>query len=133
MKKDLDVCSILLTRRELQIMNVIWQEGEATVRQVCDAISKQKTTAYTTILTFMTILEQKGALAHTKSGRAYIYRPILSRDQATRNHVHDVITRFFDGNPEKLIADVMENNVKELESFGSSKDLMESWQANEVA
>ena len=133
MKKDLDVCSILLTRRELQIMNVIWQEGEATVRQVCDAISKQKAAAYTTILTFMTILEQKGALAHTKSGRAYIYRPILTREQATQNHVRDVIARFFDGNPEKLIADVMENNVKELEPFGSPKELLESWQANEVA
>lgn len=133
MKKDLDVRFILLTRRELQIMNVIWQEGEATVRQVCDAISKQKATAYTTILTFMTILEQKGALAHTKSGRAYIYRPILSREQATQNHVRDVITRFFDGNPEKLIADVMENDAGAMESCRDSKDLIESWQANEVA
>jgi predicted transcriptional regulator len=133
MKKDLDVCSILLTRRELQIMNVIWEEGAATVKQVCDAVSKRKPTAYTTILTFMSILEQKGALVHTKSGRAYVYKPLLSREQATQNHVRDVIMRFFDGCPEKLIADIMENDAKATESFRTPKESLEPWQANEVA
>jgi predicted transcriptional regulator len=133
MRKGLDVYSILLTRRELQIMNVIWEEGSATVKQVCDAISRRKPTAYTTILTFMSILEQKGALLHTKSGRAYVYKPVLSREQATQNHVRDVIVRFFDGCPEKLIADVMENDAKVLDSFEGSKDIPEHWQANEVA
>lgn len=132
MKSDLEVCSILLTRRELQIMKVIWEKGAATVRQVCDAVSKQRATAYTTILTLMSILEQKGALVHTKSGRAYIYKPIISRHQATQNHVRDVIMRFFDGNPEKLIAEVMENDIRALEQIGSSKDQMETWQVNEA-
>jgi BlaI family penicillinase repressor len=133
MKKDQDVSSILLTRRELQIMKVIWDEGEATVKQVCDAISQHRATAYTTILTFMGILEEKGALTHTKSGRAYIYRPVLTREQATQNHVRDVIMRFFDGNPEKLIADVVDNDTKPLEQVAGANNLVETWQTNEVA
>ena len=75
MKKDLD--SIILTRQELQIMKAVWDRGAATVREVCDVISQRKATAYTTILTLMGILEDKGALTHVRAGRAYIYKPLL--------------------------------------------------------
>jgi BlaI family penicillinase repressor len=112
MKKEMN--SILLTRQELQIMKVIWEMGAASVKNVYAAISKSKPTAYTTVLTIMGILESKGALTHTKSGRAFIYRPVLTKQQATRNHVHDIIDRFFDGNPEKLIANIRSNNMKEV-------------------
>jgi len=124
MKKDLD--SIILTRQELQIMKVVWDKGAATVKEVCDAMSQRKVTAYTTILTLMGILEEKGALVHTRSGRAYVYKPLLSREQATRNQIHDVLTRFFDGNPEKMIESVLETGLTDPEQLGSVKSLVES-------
>jgi len=131
MKRDLD--SIILTRQELQIMKVVWERGVATVKEVCDAMSQKKVTAYTTILTLMGILEEKGALVHSRAGRAYVYRPLLSRQQATRNQVHDVLTRFFDGSPEKLIENVLENEVKAPEQLGNVRNLLESRQENQVA
>jgi len=131
MKKDLD--SIILTRQELQIMKVVWDRGVATVKQVCDAICQKKATAYTTILTLMGILEEKGALIHSRSGRAYVYRPLLSCQQATQNQVHDVLTRFFDGSPEKLIASVLENEITAPEQLESVRNLLESKQQNQVA
>ena len=132
MKKELD--SIILTRQELQIMKVVWERGAATVKEVCDAMSQKKVTAYTTILTLMGILEEKGALVHTRSGRAYVYKPLLSRQQATLNQVHDVLTRFFDGNPEKFIENVIENEVKEPQQLGSVRNLLDSrGQENQVA
>jgi BlaI family transcriptional regulator, penicillinase repressor len=131
MKKDLD--SIILTKKELQIMKAVWERGAATVKEVCEAISRRKVTAYTTILTLMGILEEKGALVHTRSGRAYIYKPLLTRQQATRNQVHDVLTRFFDGSPEKMIETVIENEVKGPEQLGTVKNLLESRQENQVA
>ena len=124
MKKDLD--SIILTRQELQIMKVVWDKGAATVKEVCDAMSQRKVTAYTTILTLMGILEEKGALVHTRFGRAYVYKPLLSREQATRNQIHDVLTRFFDGNPEKMIESVLETGLTDPEQLGSVKSLVES-------
>jgi BlaI family penicillinase repressor len=108
MSKDLD--RIILTRQELQIMKIIWKLGAASVKDVYSVISREKDTAYTTILTIMGILETKGVLTHTKSGRAFIYRPRLSRQQAARNQVSDVLERFFDGNPQKLIENIRENN-----------------------
>lgn len=126
MKKDLD--SIILTRQELQIMKVVWDKGEATVKEVCDAMSQRKVTAYTTILTLMGILEEKGALIHTRSGRAYVYKPLLSRQQATRNQVRDVLTRFFDGSPEKMIENVLENEITAPEQLWTVKNMLESRQ-----
>jgi len=126
MKKDLD--SIILTRQELQIMKVVWGRGAAIVKDVCDEMSQRKVTAYTTILTLMGILEEKGALIHSRSGRAYIYKPLLSREQATRNQVHDVLTRFFDGNPEKMIESVLENEVKAPEQLATVRNLVEARQ-----
>ncbi len=131
MKKDLN--SILLTRQELQIMKVVWDRGAATVRQVCDAMSQKKMTAYTTVLTLMGILEDKGALVHSKSGRAYVYKPVLSRRQATQNQVHDLIARFFDGNAEKLIENLLENEVKAPELLGTFKAQIELRHMNKVA
>ncbi len=106
MKRDLD--SIILTRQELQIMKVVWEMGSATVKDVCTVISQRKPTAYTTVLTLMGILEDKGALSHRRNGRAYSYMPLLSREQATKNQVRDVVLRFFDGQAEKLIKTVLE-------------------------
>ncbi len=131
MKRDLD--SIILTRQELQIMKVVWELEAASVKEVCDAMSRRKVTAYTTILTLMGILEEKGALIHTRIGRAYIYKPVLSQQQATRNQVHDVLTRFFDGSPEKMIETVIENEVRGAEQLGTVKTLLESRQENQVA
>ncbi len=109
MKKDLD--RIILTRQELEIMKVVWEMGSASVKNVYSVISKKKNTAYTTVLTIMGILESKGVLTHTKAGRAFIYRPLLTRRQATQNQISDLLDRFFDGNPQKLIENVLENNT----------------------
>ena len=131
MKKDVD--SIILTRQELLIMKVVWERSMATVREVCDIISQQKATAYTTVLTLMGILEGKGALNHSRWGRAYVYRPILSREQATKNQVHDLVTRFFDGKPEKLIENILENEVVVPTQLAVVIGLLESRRQHQVA
>jgi len=131
MKRDLD--SIILTRQELQIMKVVWTLNNATVKEVCDSMSQTRTVAYTTILTLMGILEEKGALVHTRSGRAFVYSPLLSRQQATRNQVRDLITRFFGGRPEVLIEDVLENETIASDQLEALRNLVESRQENLVA
>jgi predicted transcriptional regulator len=109
MKRDLE--SIILTRQELQIMKVVWELEAATVKEVCNVLSQQRRTAYTTILTLMGILEEKGVLIHQRSGRAFCYRSLLSREQATRNQVQDVLVRFFDGRAEQLIITLLKNDM----------------------
>ena len=110
MKRDLD--QIILTKQELRLMKIIWEMGAASGKSVYAVISKKKKTAYTTVLTTLSILESKGVLTHTKSGRAFIFKPLLTRQQATRNQICDVLDRFFDGNPQKLIENIQDNAMK---------------------
>jgi BlaI family penicillinase repressor len=131
MKKDLN--NIILTRQELQIMKVVWEQGTATVKEVCNIMSRKKATAYTTVLTLMGILEDKGALIHSRSGRAYVYKPLLSRQQATRNQLHDILARFYDGSPEKMIADVLENEVRAPDQLRHVRNILESRLSDRVA
>ena len=131
MKKDLK--SIILTRQELQIMKVVWNLGSATVREVCATICQVKPTAYTTILTLMGILEEKGALIHERVGRAYVYKPLLSKRQATKNQVSDVITRFFESDPEKMIAYVLENEIKNADQINDIRTMLLRWEGRILA
>jgi BlaI family transcriptional regulator, penicillinase repressor len=131
MKKDLD--SIILTRQELEIMKVVWDRGAAKVGEVYGVISHKKQTAYTTVLTLTGILEEKGALTHVRAGRAYVYEPLLSREQATRNQICDVINRFFEGKPEKLLENVVELNLAGSDQLESVLTVLKNKREREVA
>lgn len=113
MKQDLG--SYILTRQEYAIMKIIWEKNTATVREVYEILLQRKEIAYTTVLTFMKILKEKGILSRKLVGRAHHYRPILSRGQAKRNQVNDLLERFFDGNSKELIEAV---SGKEFISMG---------------
>ncbi len=130
MKRDLE--SIILTRQELEIMKVIWDRGAAKVGEVCEVISSKKPTAYTTILTLMGILEDKGALSHARNGRAYVYKPLLSRQQATRNQIQDVLTRFFDGQPEKLVESLLQCELAQAEQLEAAVSQVRNKNEGEV-
>lgn len=131
MKRDLD--SIILTRQELEIMKVVWDRGSAKVGEVCEIISNKKPTAYTTILTLMGILEDKGALCHARSGRAYVYKALLTRQQATRNQIQDVIARFFGGRPEKLIESLLQFELTQPDQLEAALSLVKNKREVQVA
>jgi len=124
MSKDLE--SFILTRRELQIMKVVWDRESATVQDVHGVLSRIKPMSRNTILTMIRILENKGALAHRRCGRAYIYEPILSRRQAIQNQIRDIVARFFDGKPEKLIEVVIQNEINAPQQLELAKSLVNS-------
>ena len=86
-----------LTPQELAIMKVVWRLEKATVRDVYDALRAKRAVAYTTVMTMMKILEEKGYLLKTRAERAYIYRPARPRQEVVRAMVRDFVDRVFDG------------------------------------
>jgi BlaI family penicillinase repressor len=86
-----------LTPQELAIMKVIWRLEKATVRDVYDALRAKRSVAYTTVMTMMKILEEKGYLLKTRLDRAYVYRPARPRTQVVGAMVRDFVDRVFDG------------------------------------
>ena len=86
-----------LTPQELAIMKVVWSLESATVRDIYEQLRTRKHVAYTTVLTMMKILEQKGYVKKTRSERAFVYRPARPRQQVLGGMVREFIDRVFDG------------------------------------
>lgn len=86
-----------LTPHELAIMKIVWRLGTATVRQVYEALLDKRDIAYTTVMTMMKILEEKGFLKKTRVERAFVYRPAQPRHQVIGAMVRDFLDRVFDG------------------------------------
>lgn len=78
-------------------MKVIWQLEKATVRDVYEQLLERRQVAYTTVMTMMKILEEKGYLKKSRAERAYVYVPSRPRQQVVRAMVHDFVDRVFDG------------------------------------
>jgi len=100
-----------LTEAELRLMDVIWRKGSATVAEVGEALPKPLGLAYNTVLTTMRILEDKGYVRHTKSneGRAFLYHPVVGQEEASRNAVRRLLSRFFRNSPEELVLNLLEH------------------------
>lgn len=87
---------------ELDCMNMLWPAGEATVRDIRDALAPIRPRAYTTIMTIMDRLAHKGVVERRKVGKAYVYRPNLTEEQARARAVAQVVERYFDGSARAL-------------------------------
>ena len=100
-----------LTEAELRLMHVLWEKGSATVAEVAEALPEELGLAYNTVLTTLRILEDKGYVRHTKAkeGRAFVYRPLMDREEASRNAVRHVINRFFRDSPELLVLNLLQD------------------------
>ena len=101
--------STTLTDGELQLMKVLWDRGRATVREVVTALPRRRQPAYSTVLTMLRILEQKGYARHEKVGRAFAYVPVLGREQAQRSAVQRLVSQLFDDSPGSLALNIIEN------------------------
>jgi predicted transcriptional regulator len=96
-----------LTEGELRLMNVLWTKGVATVGDVVESLRADPPLAYSTVLTTLRILEAKGYLRHTKKGRAFVYEPVVAREEASRNAVLHLVNRFFGGSREQLMINLL--------------------------
>ena len=99
-----------LTPQELAIMKVVWKLETATVRDVYAALRKKRPIAYTTVMTMMNVLEEKGYLKKTLADRAYVYRPARPRQQVVGAMVKDFVDRVFDGAAGHLLLHLARDN-----------------------
>jgi predicted transcriptional regulator len=89
---------------ELDCMNTLWPIGHGTVREIRDRLAERRPRAYTTIMTIMDRLARKGIVERVKAGRAYVYRPRLSAEDARAQALAQVLDSFFGGSKEALLA-----------------------------
>jgi predicted transcriptional regulator len=98
-----------LTEQELEIMKIVWEREQSTVRDVYEALLERRKVAYTTVMTMMKILEHKGYLKKKQDERAYVYRPSQPKQQVIRGMVRDFVGRVFNGSAEPLLVHLVED------------------------
>jgi predicted transcriptional regulator len=87
---------------ELECLTVLWPLGEGTVRDIHQALAASRPRAYTTVMTIMDRLEQKGIVKRRKVGKAFCYQPLLSAEEARLKAVEKIVDGFFQGSREAL-------------------------------
>lgn len=94
-----------LTEAELRLMKILWQRGESAVGDLVTAVGASL--AYTSVLTTVRILEQKGYVRHRQEGRAFIYSPCVAEHEASRSEVRHMMQRFFGDSRERLMLSLL--------------------------
>jgi BlaI family penicillinase repressor len=99
----------VLTAQELEIMKIVWRSGASTVRGVYEDLLERRKIAYTTVMTMMNILDQKGYLKKTQKDRAYVYQATRPQKQVIRGMVREFVDRVFNGSAEPLLLHLVED------------------------
>lgn len=94
------------TERELEILQILWDRKEATVREVYQELSQELPIVQNTVQAFLRTMEDKGLVVHRVEGRAFIYRPLVKRDRTERKLASRLLERVFDGAIDQLVQSV---------------------------
>jgi predicted transcriptional regulator len=117
--------STTLTEAEVRLMNVLWARGASTVNDVLEALADDPPPAYSTVLTTLRILEDKGYLKHRKDGRAFLYVPRVPREQAQRSAMRLLLSRFFENSAEQLVLNILKHEKLETAELQRLKKILE--------
>jgi predicted transcriptional regulator len=114
-----------LTDAELRLMDVLWERGSGTVSDVVEALAISSPLHYSTVLTTLRILETKGYLKHVKEGRAFVYKAVVGKEQARAGAVTHLLRRFFEGSPELLVLNLVQQKKIDPQEFSRIQERIE--------
>ncbi|MBL7727831.1 MAG: BlaI/MecI/CopY family transcriptional regulator [Dinghuibacter sp.] len=113
------------TESEMEILQVIWDKGQASVRDVHESLLAHKDIGYTTTLKLMQIMFEKGLLTRDDSSRTHIYKPALSQEKAQKHLISKMINTLFSGSPANLVLQVLGNHKTSEDELKKIEHLLE--------
>lgn len=113
------------TESELEILQVLWQNGPSTVRLVHEELRKTKEAGYTTTLKLMQIMAEKNMLAADKSNRSHVYRPLLEEENTQRQLLDRFMDATFRGSTSKLVMQALGNSKTSPEELNQIRNLLD--------
>jgi BlaI family penicillinase repressor len=117
------VTDLHLTQRELDIMSVLWELGEATVTEVRDRVDPNL--AYTSISSMIRTLEMKGYVSHRRGeGKTHVYFPVIAPEKAGESALSRVLNKIYGGSPIKLLAHLMEQKRLSEKELARMRELL---------
>jgi len=112
------------TESELEILQIIWEKGQCSVRDVHDVLEKTKDAGYTTTLKLMQIMHDKGLVERDTSAKTHLYKALITREQAQNTAVNKILATVFNGSSSQLIMQVLSNQQSSKEELDMIKDYL---------
>ena len=112
------------TESELEILQIIWEKGQCSVRDVHDVLEKTKDAGYTTTLKLMQIMHDKGLVERDTTAKTHLYKAVITREQAQNTAVNKIISTVFNGSSSQLIMQVLSNQQSSKEELDMIKDYL---------
>lgn len=116
---------VQLGRVQLLIMQVLWDKGRATARDITDAINEQEPIAHSTVQTLLRGLEEKGAAAHDEEGRTFVFFPLVKEDKFKDTATRDLVERVFGGSVGAVVAHLLKNEKVSREEIDEIRKLID--------
>lgn len=113
------------TESELEILQVIWEKGSASVREVHEALSVTKDVGYTTTLKLMQIMHEKGLVKRDNTFKTHIYAPAVTREKAQKQLLGKMINGLFGGSPTQLVLQALGNHKASIEELEQIQQLLD--------
>ncbi|MCG3198303.1 MAG: hypothetical protein GHCLOJNM_02801 [bacterium] len=118
-----------LTELELEIMKIVWDREEATVEEIRDALAHHgKPLALPSVRKMLSILQEKGYVARRPQGRGHAYRTTISRTQAHRSFIRDLVDRAFEGSALGLVVALLKSNLVREDEIAEVKELIDKYE-----
>jgi BlaI family penicillinase repressor len=116
--------STQLGRVQLLIMQVLWEKGRSTARQITDAMNELEPTAHSTVQTLLRGLEEKGAVAHDAEGRTFVFYSLIAEDKFRRSATRDLLERVFGGSVATMVTHLLKNENVSLQELAEIRKLI---------
>ena len=118
---------------QLEIMNVLWERGEMTAKELTDALNENRTTAHSTVQTLLRTLEAKGVIDHRQVDRSFLFRPTIGREEVETASMRDVLRGVFRGSAYGLVAHLLKNERVSKEELTRLRELIDRHTSEEEA
>ena len=117
------------TDGELEILKVLWEHGPSTVREVLGELNKSRERAYTSVMTMLNLMFEKGLLRREQQGRAFVYQPAADRRATLSELVENLLGKAFDGSPSSLVTALLDQSQLSEEELSEIQKAIAEYQA----
>jgi predicted transcriptional regulator len=117
----------------MEILQVLWENQPSTVREVVDVLNQSRPRAYTSILSMLNVMHEKGLVEREMQGRAHVYRARKSRESTLGSVIKDLLGRAFQGSTSSLITQILEQSKPSAAELEEIRKTIEDWQDEETA
>lgn len=115
------------TESELEILQILWQKGSATVREVHDVLEKQKDVGYTTTLKLMQIMVEKGILDRDTTQRIHVYKPLIPQSSVETNLISKLRQKIFSGSASRLVIGALSSKPVSEQELEEIREFLDSY------